>query len=125
EIVVGFRTPAGVVTTVQSFKTMQLPRMVRGKPGAWDPMVCMHWGAGLLRELKVLIDNARGDIVSDTSVWRARFVPGKGVSVAVLEGRELEEVVNGEERVGFLPRWYWDTWREASQGRRTHLASVI
>jgi len=41
-------------------------------------------------------------------VWRVKFVPGSGLSVTELEPAEVAEVVNGEDRVGFLPRWYWD-----------------
>uniref|UniRef100_A0A0W0FGQ7 Decapping nuclease n=1 Tax=Moniliophthora roreri TaxID=221103 RepID=A0A0W0FGQ7_MONRR len=37
EIVVGFRTPRGQLTSTKSYKTMEIPRMVRGKPGGWDP----------------------------------------------------------------------------------------
>ena len=40
----GFRTPAGRITTTQSFKTIQIPRLVRGKPDAWDPQICFQWG---------------------------------------------------------------------------------
>ncbi|PPQ81014.1 hypothetical protein CVT25_014522 [Psilocybe cyanescens] len=111
EIVVGFRTPAGVVTTVQLFKTIQLPRMVRDKPGAWDPLVCLDWASGFLKELTQRVVDDRVDDTS-ASVWRARFVPGKGVSMMALDAKELEDVVNGEDRVGFLPRWYWDEIKE-------------
>jgi RAT1-interacting protein len=103
EIVVGFRTPAGVVTTVQSFKTIQIPRLVRGKPGAWDPLLCLDWGNRFLTFLKTIFGG------SDTSsVCRVKFVPGSGVNVEELGPSELEEVVNGEDRVGFLPSWYWE-----------------
>jgi RAT1-interacting protein len=113
--VVGFRTPAGVVTTVQSFKTIQIPRLVRGKPGAWDPLVCLDWGNRFLTFLKSSIYGG-----SDTSsVWRVKFAPGSGVKVEELGPSGLEEVVNGEDRVGFLPSWYWEeVMREASHGPR-------
>jgi RAT1-interacting protein len=102
--VVGFRTPAGVVTTVQSFKTVQIPRLVRGKPGAWDPLLCLDWGNLFLTFLKSSICGG-----SDTSsVWRVKFIPGSGVRVEELGPSGLEEVVNGEDRVGFLPSWYWE-----------------
>jgi len=103
EIVVGFRTPAGVVKTVQSFKTIQIPRLVRGKQGAWDPLLCLDWGDRFLTFLKTCI--CGGDTAS---VWRVKFVPGSGVNVEELGSSGLEEVVNGEDRVGFLPSWYWE-----------------
>lgn len=37
-----------------------------------------------------------------------RFVPGKGAEVKLLDDEGVEEVRNGEKRVGFLPHWYWD-----------------
>lgn len=107
EILVGFRTPAGVVTTTQTFKTIHLPRLVRGKPDAWDPLICLDWGHRFITFLRKVVQ--AGDDVSSSSVWRVRFVPSSGVSVQLLSGQsDIDEVVNGEERVGFLPRWYWE-----------------
>ena len=104
---VGFRTPAGVVTTTQTFKTIHLPRLVRGKPDAWDPLICLDWGHRFITFLRKVVQ--AGNDVSSSSVWRVRFAPSSGVSVRLLSGQsDIDEVVNGEERVGFLPRWYWE-----------------
>ncbi len=46
-------------------------------------------------------------LISD-KVWRVRFVPHAGVEMAMLDEKEVEEVRNGEDRVGFLPRFFWD-----------------
>ncbi|CAA7269629.1 unnamed protein product [Cyclocybe aegerita] len=109
EIVVGFRTPAGVVTTVQSFKTIQLPRLVRGKPDAWDPLVCLDWGQRVLTFLKdVARTRPQDENRHSIPVWRVRFVPGSGLNVEELNRAGVEDVENGEDRVGFLPRWYWE-----------------
>lgn len=106
---VGFRTPAGVISTVQSFKTIQLPRLVRGKPGAWDPLWSLDWGYQFLTFLKDMIRNeARVKDDLPVAVWRAKFVPGSGVDLKKLDSAAVEDVVNGEDRVGFIPRWYWD-----------------
>jgi len=108
EIVVGFRTPAGVISTVQSFKTIQLPRLVRGKPGAWDPLLSLDWGYQFLTFLKdVIRKEARGKHGLPVAVWRAKFVPGSGVNLERLDASAIEDVVKGEDRVGFIPRWYW------------------
>ncbi|KAH6913340.1 hypothetical protein BKA70DRAFT_1369947 [Coprinopsis sp. MPI-PUGE-AT-0042] len=102
EIVVGFRTPSGVVNTLQKFKTIELPRLVRGKPGAWDPSVCLAWSNNFLTFLK-------STLVEDSPrVWRVTFTPGTGVSAHALDDAGVDEVVNGEDRTGFLPSWYWD-----------------
>ncbi|GLB40272.1 putative RAI1-domain-containing protein [Lyophyllum shimeji] len=105
EILVGFRTPSGVLTTTQTFKTIQIPRLVRGKPGAWDPLLCLDWGNNFICCLKDVI--SRGSS-SDTSVWRVRFTPQKGITVEMLDPIGVEDVKAGEDRVGFLPTWYWN-----------------
>ncbi|OBZ71856.1 Decapping nuclease RAI1 [Grifola frondosa] len=109
EIVVGFRTPAGQITTIQSFKTIEMPRLVRGKPGAWDPQICLGWGHQFLAFLKSLIRPDGGDEIRMTpNVWRLRFTPRVGVSAWLLDNAGVREVEAGEERIGFLPKWYWD-----------------
>ncbi|KAL1740560.1 RAI1 like PD-XK nuclease-domain-containing protein [Schizophyllum fasciatum] len=113
-IIVGFRTPAGVVQAVERFKTMEIPRMVRGKPGAWDPAVCLAWGEAFVAFLKGGDGNTAKDGAAsapcDTgpAVWRVRFTPKAGVSVSRLDEAGVADVVGGEDRVGFLPRWYWE-----------------
>ncbi|EGN99498.1 hypothetical protein SERLA73DRAFT_90841 [Serpula lacrymans var. lacrymans S7.3] len=103
EIIVGFRTPSGYITTTQTFKTLELPRLVRGKPGAWDPVACLDWGRRFLSFLK---DTMASSAARD--VWRVKFTPREGVSVALLDEAGVADVEGGEARVGFLPRWYWD-----------------
>lgn len=102
---VGFRTPGGQVKNVQSFKTTHLPRLVRGKPGAWDPSLCLDWGYRFLSFLKKVLGESDG---RKDSVWRVKFVPKDGVSLVKLDESLVEEVVGNDDRVGFLPRWYWD-----------------
>ena len=43
------------------------------------------------------------------NVWRVTFYPGKGVQVVLLDDEAVKEVQNKENRVGFLPKTYWDT----------------
>ncbi|KAI0925659.1 hypothetical protein AcV5_008337 [Taiwanofungus camphoratus] len=115
EIIVGFRTRSGVLTTIQSFKTVQIPRLVRGKPHAWDPLICLDWGHQLLTFLKSVVRPADSDLSAETEgqgtkrkVWRVKFVPRVGVSVSLLDDAGVCEVEAGEDRVGFLPKWYLD-----------------
>jgi len=112
EIVVGFRSPAGKLGTVQSFKTMQIPRMVRGKPGSWDPSICLGWGERFLAFVKEAV---QGDVRSAPDegekspvVWRVEFNPGMGITISQLSPEAVEEVQAGSDRYGFLPRWYWE-----------------
>ena len=112
EIVVGFRTPAGRLTTTQTFKTVQIPRLVRGKPGAWDPQICFNWGQRFLSKLKSILTAAAEDSSSadepSARVWRVTLSPREGVSVSLLDEDGVRDVEGGEGRVGFLPRWYYD-----------------
>ena len=98
EIVVGFRKPSGQLTTVQTFQTIQLPRLVRGKPGAWDPSVCLSWGEQFIRFIRSTVTEQMKHSAATTdegrsqdaerrplSVWRVKFAPGMGVSMALLD----------------------------------------
>ncbi|CCM01915.1 uncharacterized protein FIBRA_03986 [Fibroporia radiculosa] len=117
EIIVGFRTPSGQLNTIQLFKTAQIPRMVRGKPNAWDPTTCFAWGQQFFAFLKSVIHPSaepiaeqQGNVTSALrpQVWRVKFEPRVGVSVSLLGDAGVSEIQAGEDRVGFLPRWYWD-----------------
>jgi RAT1-interacting protein len=102
EILVGFRSTRGILQQTQVFRTLELPRLVRGKPNAWDPNVCLHWGNELLQKVKAwMTDSAPSD------VGRILFTPGIGVTFSRLDDAQVLEVVAGEDRVGFLPNWYY------------------
>ena len=89
---------------------MQIPRMVRGKPGSWDPSVCLGWGERFLAFVKEAV---QGGVRSASDggeempvVWRVEFKPGMGISMSQLDPEAVEEVQAGSDRYGFLPRWY-------------------
>ncbi|GJJ73685.1 RAT1-interacting protein [Entomortierella parvispora] len=69
-IIVGFRDDDGNVVTVETFKTMEIPRLVRGKEGAWDSTVCINFLDGVLNFL-------RKQIVKDdpTVTYTIRWAP--------------------------------------------------
>ena len=108
----GFRTPAGRITTTQTFKTVQIPRLVRGKPGAWDPQKCFAWGQHFLSKLKSILsapaEDSSGAEESPARVWRVVLSPGEGVTVSLFDEGGVRDVEGGEDRVGFLPRWFYD-----------------
>jgi len=111
EIIVGFRTPNGQIATLQSFKTLEMPRMVRGKPNAWDAQICLDWGERFLTWVKKIVTS--GTAASE-SVWRVKFTPRVGVELTLLHDIARKEVEAGEDRVGFLPTWYWEEIQMAS-----------
>ncbi|KAG9070973.1 Dom-3 Z [Linnemannia hyalina] len=51
-IIVGFRDDDGNVVTVETFKTMEIPRLVRGKDGAWDTTICINFLDAVLNFLR-------------------------------------------------------------------------
>ncbi|KAG1737120.1 RAI1-domain-containing protein [Suillus paluster] len=128
EVFVGFRKPSGYLTTTQVFQTVQIPRLVRGKPGAWNPNVCLAWGDQFLSFLKNTI---RGGSKGD--VWRIKFMPKTGVSAALLDDVDVKDVEGGEDRVGLLPRWYWEavvkdsavTAQTRSEGASSKVGTVL
>ncbi|KAH7341449.1 RAI1 like PD-XK nuclease-domain-containing protein [Rhizoctonia solani] len=142
EVVVGFRTHQGRISTLQTFETLALPRMVRGKPGAWDPKPCLVFAEKLLRFIRsTLVEEKQSDCRTeipgtrtlsgpvdatkveetngvkssridqhDATVWRLEIKPGTHtVTLYKLDPSEVEGVVNGEDRVGFLPTWFWES----------------
>ena len=91
--------------------------MVRGKPGAWDAQVCLAWGDSVLSWLRSELsrgsetprDAGDGRDGRDVpTVWRASFTAGEGVRLVNLGEEDVKDVEGGEERVGFLPRWFWE-----------------
>lgn len=105
------------MTTLQGFKTIEIPRLVRSKPDAWDPNICLDWGSKFLGFVNSVVHSSVGvekQLAGMTlegasaRVWRVRFEPRVGVQIGELDTQGIAEVRNGEDRVGFLPRHFWD-----------------
>ncbi|KAG9104223.1 decapping endonuclease targeting mRNA [Ceratobasidium sp. 370] len=129
EIVVGFRTHQGTLATLQTFQTLALPRMVRGKPGAWDPNTCLVFAGKLLRFVRTTLETDSRESSEDTAVtegksaeveerqakvrpvvWRLSIRPNaQHVVLRRLSQEEVDVVRNGEDRIGFLPTWFYDS----------------
>ena len=43
----------------------------------------------------------------------------------LLDDEEVQEVINGEERVGFLPTWFWDEVSKPNQSSETSAPSNV
>ncbi|KAH7102787.1 RAI1 like PD-XK nuclease-domain-containing protein [Auriculariales sp. MPI-PUGE-AT-0066] len=106
-IVIGFRTPAGALSTVERFQTQQLPRTVRERSNVWDPAVCLKWALDALKFVHTVVAKGSSRGIS-TPMWRLSFTPGQGLRLSELDQAQIEEVRNGEDRVGFLPKSYYD-----------------
>jgi RAT1-interacting protein len=88
--------------------------MVRGKQNAWDPQICLSWGEKFLTWLKSSVGESGSDSATPESVWRVKFTPRVGVELALLSEEEQREVEAGEDRIGFLPKWYYAEIQDAS-----------
>ncbi|ORZ25307.1 RAI1 like PD-XK nuclease-domain-containing protein [Absidia repens] len=57
-VIVGFRDDDGYIKEVKSLKTLEIPRQVRGRPGMWDPSVCLNFANQVLDWLSDnIVDN--------------------------------------------------------------------
>ncbi|PWN37081.1 RAI1-domain-containing protein, partial [Meira miltonrushii] len=52
KVIVGFRDHRGFLVTNQEMDTLAMPRAVRGKPHAWDPMACLKAASDILSAVK-------------------------------------------------------------------------
>ncbi|KAJ1951275.1 decapping endonuclease targeting mRNA [Linderina macrospora] len=51
-VTVGFRGDDGILQSIQDFKTLDMPRVVRNKSRMWDANVCMNFADRLLSAIK-------------------------------------------------------------------------
>ncbi|KAJ6531985.1 RAI1 like PD-XK nuclease-domain-containing protein [Mycena capillaripes] len=124
EILVGFRTPSGEITTTQTFRTVEIPRLVRGKAHAWDPARCLGWGERFLGFVRTHVREdvksreAEGEEEGEeagegkdsegkskgktqahpaAAVWRVTFRPNVGVEIVRLDEEEVRDVEGDED----------------------------
>ncbi len=102
EIFVGFRSKDGILQSTQSLRTLDIPRMVRSKNSRpWDAGVCLNFAEAFLHHLRQTMEQTSS---APETVWRLTFIPRRGISLEIVEDQDmLDEIRNGEDRVGFLP----------------------
>ncbi|GAA5952093.1 hypothetical protein JCM21900_006248 [Sporobolomyces salmonicolor] len=138
-VTVGFRTRQGQLTGLQSFKTLEIPRLVRGKPHAWEPTACLASARSLLAFVHETLRSSTslpspspaGFSPEPAPVFRISFSPssanatGPGVSIRQLSQDEVSsEVIAGKkdgERTGFL----LTRWVEGVRARRERLEARV
>ena len=90
-----------------------MPRLVRGKPHAWDPKACLSSAAHVLDSLKEIVSSA-----PEGSVWRLTRRPGDN-EIHVRQLNEMEVATQVEtdsvDREGMLPRYYVNFLRESAK----------
>lgn len=81
--------------------------MIRGKgPHSWDSGFALNFAERFLVFLRRELSNTMTD---SKDVWRIIFTPKIGLQVVKLDAEEdLSYVRGGEDRVGFLPRSFYE-----------------
>lgn len=110
DIFVGFRSHDGVLQSTQSISTLDIPRLVRGKGShSWDAGLVLEFAERFLLFLRDELLRTTSDA---SDVWRITFTPRTGIRIHKLHSdAEIAEVSNGEDRVGFLPREFYESRR--------------
>ncbi|NP_001088937.1 decapping and exoribonuclease protein [Xenopus laevis] len=90
-IVAGFRSPEGRIVSLETFKTSDIPHLVRGERNSWDPAVCMNFCNKFLSHIKSVV--TRDD---PRLVYLFAWEPGCDVTFTVHTDPEYT----------ILPSWY-------------------
>ncbi|CAG8590783.1 16336_t:CDS:2 [Racocetra persica] len=97
KIIVGFRDNDGCIINVQEFKTMDIPKIVKGKNGMWNATVCLNFANKFLEWLKtvIVIDDPNSSYtISFQSPFKDIKVEFMGKKNSVLAERHLESLKN-------------------------------
>ena len=94
KIVVGFRSPAGVLTKLEEIQTATIPQTAAQRGvRSWDAAVCVNFAAAFLAWLR--------DTVNDEGVWRIRRRP----RAHAIEVFKVEEVGHGDVLTDEFINW--------------------
>ncbi|KAI8923400.1 RAI1 like PD-XK nuclease-domain-containing protein [Entophlyctis helioformis] len=70
KVIFGFRTDHGEISHLQHFETAEFPRLVRGKPGMWDPNRCLSFADQVLSFIR-----SHATVDDRETVYTVRYVP--------------------------------------------------
>lgn len=91
-VVCGFRDDAGIVHRIGYYKTLELPRLVRGEPNAWNPAVCFNFLGDFLSQVKRCVS-------CEDLVYVFEFRAGSGRVQA-------RACTSDDKSYCFLPDWF-------------------
>ncbi|CAG8477170.1 17635_t:CDS:2 [Acaulospora colombiana] len=94
-IIVGFRDDNGFVKEIQELKTLEIPRMVRGKNGMWDATICLNFANEFFDWLKTIIvknDPRSSYTITYKYPFKSIQVMFAGAENPVLAERHLESL---------------------------------
>ncbi|CAG8528181.1 9018_t:CDS:2 [Gigaspora margarita] len=95
KVIVGFRDNEGCVKSIKEFKTMDIPKIVKGKNGMWNATVCLNFANKFFEWLRTVIvvdDPNSSYTISFTSPFKdikVEFVDKKN---SVLAERHLDSL---------------------------------
>lgn len=98
KIVCGFRDDNGIVKRLQTYPTLEIPKMIKDIPHCWDPAVCFNFCDKFLQTIK---DTITKDDPRKAYVFT--YTPNEPV-------RWLEYPQDSE--YSFLPPWYYQSNKE-------------
>ena len=67
KIIVGFRSPSGVLLRLEEFQTQDIPSLVKRMSGAWDGNLCINFTAAFLDCTSFLLTKSMEDWLKDNS----------------------------------------------------------
>ncbi|KAJ9106149.1 hypothetical protein QFC21_001292 [Naganishia friedmannii] len=120
KIEVGFRDAQGILISMETFMTSQIPRTIHKTPNApWDAVKCLEIFEALASKVfeQVITTDPvpswktdGGDMSSmpEPTVWRIKFQPKQGLLMSKL-GPYTPENEDPKQRWAFLPRSYVET----------------
>ncbi|KAK4934596.1 decapping endonuclease targeting mRNA [Elasticomyces elasticus] len=102
KIIVGYRSPQGILERVEELNTQAIPDKVRlnGK-GLWDGQICINVASSFLECKSWLIVAGLKSVVTEEGVWRIR----KREKVPEIEVFKLEETGHGDILLPAFVKW--------------------
>ncbi|RIB30430.1 RAI1 like PD-XK nuclease-domain-containing protein [Gigaspora rosea] len=95
KVIVGFRNNEGCVKSIKEFKTMDIPKIVKGKNGMWNATVCLNFANKFFEWLRTVIvvdDPNSSYTISFTSPFKDIKVEFMGKKNSVLAERHLDSL---------------------------------
>ncbi|KAL1893399.1 decapping endonuclease targeting mRNA [Ceratocystis pirilliformis] len=89
-IVVGFRSPDGILESIEELETERIPQIAaQGERARWNANICVNFAAAFLEWLK--------ETVTDEGVWRiARIAGEEKITVTRIESQGHGEILSEE-----------------------------
>lgn len=97
KIICGFRNDYGLVTSFDTFETIDIPKMVKGINNTWEAAICFNF---LLEFLKFIIKVVIKDF--NKAIYVFNWSPHSNITYTV------EDI---DSNYAFLPNWYTDNFQ--------------